>query len=730
MNLIQRLQETLRQQRVIREQRRQEMIARETARRQATQKNRQAQISREQSRKQTAARVNTEAIPRNREIFERTSPVSGTNLSKLKNVAIADTYQAPLEAKKMAEAEGNGRVTLSTYFKARRKIEAENPTLRDDRMDVALLVGGATGNLGPRRAIKAKVPAVSTTSPVASSATTSKVPLEASVQKVVAALKEAAPIRGNQEALYRAERAKRFARVMSTRSRVGGEKGFYAELGQLKGELPKAQYESIRPQVDQGDIDNLFNAVRDNRTIGEWDKISARSGLVKLFSKEGGGVPTNQELQLLNEVFGDELITTILSKRGKMDKFLDGVSQAWNLPKSLMSSIDLSAPLRQGLFLIGKPKQFSDAVGTMFKTFSSDKALNALKENIVTRPTYPLMREFGLAITDTGTVLQGREELFMSNWAEKIPVLGSGVKASNRGYVGFLNKLRADTFDDLYNHAKRQGLDPEANPKLMQDIAHFVNAATGRGSLKGVGLERAAVNLNTAFFSPRLIASRLTLLNPGYYAQLHPLVRKEAVKNLLSLAATGMTVLTLAKMGGAEVGSDPRSSDFGKIKVGDTRYDIWGGFQQYFVALSRIITGETVNSATGDVVGLGEKYGSRTRKDIIVDVLENKYSPTMGYINRLLEGKDPAGQPYNILEQTQELLTPLTITGAKDIIQERGVGSLPMQIPALFGVGVQTYGNTKRSGGKSRYKRKDGQATARPNVTSSTKPKKYKRKGS
>jgi hypothetical protein len=37
---------------------------------------------------------------------------------------------------------------------------------------------------------------------------------------------------------------------------------------------------------------------------------------------------------------------------------------------------------------------------------------------------------------------------------------------------------------------------------------------------------------------------------------------------------------------------DPRSTDFGKIKVGNIRWDIWGGFQQWVRVASQLATGE------------------------------------------------------------------------------------------------------------------------------------------
>ncbi len=70
-----------------------------------------------------------------------------------------------------------------------------------------------------------------------------------SVQKITNALKEAKPIRGKQEALYTAERGAKMAKALAVGEKATGEAGFYAELGQLKGELPKAQFESIKSKL-------------------------------------------------------------------------------------------------------------------------------------------------------------------------------------------------------------------------------------------------------------------------------------------------------------------------------------------------------------------------------------------------------------------------------------------------------------------------------------------------
>jgi hypothetical protein len=242
-----------------------------------------------------------------------------------------------------------------------------------------------------------------------------------------------------------------------------------------------------------------------------------------------------------------------------------------------MASFDLSAPFRQGLMVsVSHPRIFFRNFNAMFKSFGSEKTYHAIHDEILARPTWPLMHEAGLSITELGR-LEKREEQFMSNYAERIPVAGHGVRASGRAYTAFLNKTRADVFDLLVSKAEQQGLDIE-DEKLTKSIARFVNSATGRGDLGT--FQSHAVTLNTLMFSPRLLWSRLNFMNPVYYARLDPFARKEALKAAVGLVGTIGTVLALMRAGGIRVSGDPRNADWAKIRLGNTRIDILGGFQQ------------------------------------------------------------------------------------------------------------------------------------------------------
>ena len=503
-------------------------------------------------------------------------------------------------------------------------------------------------------------------------------------QKIVQALREARPVRRQQEALYTQERGARAGAVKAVREKVPGEKGYYAELSQLKGELPKAQYESIRSRIAQSDIDELFNDVN-RSSLDFWDTLPAKEGLVKMLE---GRVPTHGELDVLKRVFGAELPQELLAKRPLLEKLKSIGLEIANLPRSLTASFDLSAPLRQGVFLIGRPKEWLTSLGSMFKQVFSEKNFQEAQAQIRARPSYPVMRDARLQLTDIGETLSLREEQFMAQLGERIPVLGKGVRASNRAYVGFLNRLRADVFDDLLKKGQQLGL--EDDPEFLSSVGSFVNNATGRGNIGG--LERAAPLLNAVFFSPRLMMSRLQLLNPGYYVGLQPAVRKEAIKSLLSFVGAGSVALGLAKMNGAEVGTDPRSADFGKMKFGNTRYDIWGGFQPLVRGVAQLITGEQISTTTGREIKLGEGYKPTTRLDIIQRWFGSKESPIASLVTELLQGQTMTGEDVQVAPAIVDRFIPMFAQDVYDVMREQGIGKAWTAIPSLFGVGVQTYG--------------------------------------
>lgn len=195
------------------------------------------------------------------------------------------------------------------------------------------------------------------------------------------------------------------------------------------------------------------------------------------------------------------------------------------------------------------------------------------------------------------------------------------------------------------------------------------------------------------------MTSRLSLLNPVFYIKLQPEVRKEALKSLFTFAGTALSVAGLAKAGGStSVGFDPRSADFMKLKANNTRYDFLGGFQQPVRLAAQLIAGEIISTTTGKTLTLGEGYKPITRLGIIGRFLEYKEAPLVSFATGLLRGRTSLGEKFDLKTETENRFIPMVIQDMTDLYNEKGLEGIPLAFPAMFGVGVQTYGGLQSYG--------------------------------
>jgi hypothetical protein len=527
-------------------------------------------------------------------------------------------------------------------------------------------------------------------------------------EKFVKAAKRAKPISSSQRRLYHEERTRRSEALRRIQQEGGGRDAYYKQLGALKGELPSADYESIAKHFTEDDIRHLFDKVNFSPSLLEYEKVNAQTALTKLLGGDGLRVPTASELRLLSEVFEPDFIEALLKNRPFMEKFWKGAVSSMNIPRALMASADISAPFRQGIFLIGR-KEFWKNLGPMFKVLFSEANSKALLSEIKSRDSYKLMREGGLAIVDPHKhFLLDREEDFMTDLAEKIPVWGQVVKASNRAYSGFLNRLRADYFDHLLLKYEDAGINLRNDSVKLKGLTKFINSATGRGDLTlfGKNYNNVAPVLNAAFFSPRLIKARIDMLNPATYLRQDKIVRVEAWKNMLSLGSVAVGVASLASLGGMDVETDPRSPDFmkptGPSKTGTkgalealpslvgigvqtydgkTRYDTLGGFQQFIRLAAQIVSNQKVNGKgeLKDIFGgrrgvEGKGPYDDTLAGIIGKFFRSKENPIVSTAHNYLEGENVVGEPFNRTKEIfgvdvpEELLERFISMSSNDII--------------------------------------------------------------
>lgn len=522
------------------------------------------------------------------------------------------------------------------------------------------------------------------------------------VGRVLNALYEAKSLRGEQTVLNKAARKEQFAKGIEARLAAGeGEQGYYAQLASMKGSYPKQVFEEIRSKLNQEDADAMYNQISRFPDFGEGEKLSTFNGLTKLFQ---GEIPEPAELNNLETVFGSDLVKALTDKQPLINKFVNLGADLINSQRSLVTSMDFSASLRQALFLgLRHPKAFAKAFAGQFKEFASEDAFQASQKIIKQHKNFDLLvKDGGLAITDLDRNLLNREEAFQSALIEKVPFIGQLVRGSGRAYTGLLNKLRFDAANDLLVKSEMAGIKPTR--KFITDLTGFVNAASGRGGLGA--LESSTKALSASLFSPRYWSSRLKLMNPQYYANpsISPFVRMEAFKSALTFVSTGLSVLGLASLAGAKVGTNPTSSDFGKIKIGNTRLDIWAGFQQNASLIARLLTGKITSSTTGKVYPIKsilhpnvKGYKPTTDFDLLLRVLEQKSSPLVSFAIDALKGTDFTGKPLNIKEKdllnnpVAQRFIPLVFADLFELLKDQGVQGLFLAPLPIFGVGTQTY---------------------------------------
>lgn len=377
------------------------------------------------------------------------------------------------------------------------------------------------------------------------------------------------------------------------------------------------------------------------------------------------------------------------------------LSQLAGIAKGLKASFDNSFGGRQGFKAIfTNPTLWADNFVRSFgyiarqvrRAPADDTVMNAIKADIFSRPnaldgTYRKMKlDVGL---DT-------EEAYPSALPERIPGIGRLYKASEVAYNGMAMRLRADIADQVIAIAKANGHDL-TDTLNIESLGRLVNSLTGRGHLGS--LEKVGKTVNTLFFSPKSLKASFDFLTAHATDEMSSYARAQAAKNLLKVSAGIATIMATANAlqpGSAEL--DPRSADFGKIRIGDTRFDISGGMLSLATLAARLVTLSTKSSTTGRVTPLNSgKFGAKTGLDVAVDFTMNKASPLAGVLIDVLKGRDHEGKKPTILGEAKNLLVPLPVTNVQELMSNpKAANPLLAEMADAIGFVTNTYSATPK----------------------------------
>lgn len=371
------------------------------------------------------------------------------------------------------------------------------------------------------------------------------------------------------------------------------------------------------------------------------------------------------------------------------------VTDLGNLPRTLQSSVDLSGSLRQAGFLGPRHyREWKDAVVEQAKALVSEDSARRVQQEIENAPMAKYRKGTSLyqAAWD-GSDLDKREEQFLSSIASNLP----GVKQSGRAYATLLNKFRADIFDNVVAKWPEEARTTER----LEQYAKYVNAATGRGSLPEA-LKGLAPAMNALFFSPRFLASIPQRHLAAFTTD--PLIRNEVVKDLGAFYGTGLTVLGslyAAKRAGllpdVEINfSNPDDPDWGKVKVGNTRIDIWGGQQQFARMMYRVVTNAPAYAKAYATGNASDVKSGENPFNIASQFLRYKFSPIANLEEQLRTGKTAIGEPApGPAETAIREVTPLFFQDLYDAYGAGGAKAAALTAPAsILGIGAQTYSDT------------------------------------
>jgi hypothetical protein len=465
------------------------------------------------------------------------------------------------------------------------------------------------------------------------------------------------------------------------------------------------------------------------------------------------------------EKFDKEIAKVKLRNRSRGEKLQDALWDAWGMTRALRATGEFSFVLIQGLTqTLAHPVSAAKSLKRMFRfMWSEEKTTNWLNK-VKSQRWYAEATESKLAITDTHAELSAREELFYSDWVNMIwnvivkPAKWIGgaktyekfkqfspFKIIERAAVLYLNSMRAERFLQGKQMLEKQGITYESNPEAYKQMADVINTLTGRASLGAA--EMIAPHLTKIFFSPRNWASAFKTATPyalwhfgkmraGAQGKFTPSVaQKMAFRDLGTMIGLTSSFVAMAAIAyGTDeeeenyVSLDPTSSDFLKIRIGDVRIDPWGGKIQQVVFFMRMITGEMTRD--GETVPLGVRYKTPSRADLLMTQATNKLAPSASLLWKYYskqaklnpetgeyEYYDQFGNEYDFTNELLNNLYPIYIETIQEILkddQSSDVMDGLLIFYALFGGGVNIYGDVSEGKVKREMKRREQGETKKP----------------
>lgn len=408
-------------------------------------------------------------------------------------------------------------------------------------------------------------------------------------------------------------------------------------------------------------------------------------------------------------------------KEAPISKIKDSIGATPGVAKSLLSALDDSFFGRQGIKTLLNIRTSNIWVKDFLKSFrdigrqltaggnaktiltsGDDRAMNLIKADIYSRPN----ALNGKYKAGNYGLLAHSEEAYPSAAGEKIPLFGRLFKASEVAYNGGALRMRADLADRFIKIAEKQGKNT-LDKTEAQGIGTLVGSMTGRGSL-----DNANHWTNSLLFSPKFLKANFNSLTLHMFdKKATTFTRKEAAKNMAGIVVSTGSILAIAHaLNPKSVETDPRSSNFGKIKIGTHWVDITGGQGALLSLAAKTFIPTEHNgqrglwskSKTGAYTNLtAGGYGKQTAMDTVNSFWEGKLAPVAGVVRDVWRGSNYSGQKPTVKNELLGATTPLPIQNYNQLKNSKNSDKVAAMIADGFGFSVATSSTSSTTYGKN-----------------------------